>query len=312
MKQTHSICYFKLDNLFNIILEYKVYSNFAQMNDNFRQIIIQYNIQMNFGVITMYELNEGDAVTRKSYNNDIVFEIKKIYIKDDEKVAILHGITIRIEADSPISDLELIRKECEDRKLYNCRENFQVESRGNALLYTGKILHLDGDKRYSEKAFNYYKKIGLNAIVKNIPEYKQSLYVIALLDRYNPDILVVTGHDGMLKKGKGYNNINNYRNSKYFMNTVQKARNWENFTNNLVIFAGACQSYYEALISAGANFASSPGRIMIDFLDPIIVAQNVAITDRNRYITINDIEKQLRDGKLGINGIGARGKGIII
>ncbi len=30
-------------------------------------------------------------------------------------------------------------------------------------------------------------------------------------------------------------------------------------------FAGACQSYFEALISAGANFASSPARILIDF-----------------------------------------------
>ncbi len=31
---------------------------------------------------------------------------------------------------------------------------------------SGKILHLDGDKRYSEKAYNYYKKVGLDAIVK--------------------------------------------------------------------------------------------------------------------------------------------------
>lgn len=86
---------------------------------------------------------------------------------------------------------------------------------------------------------------------------------------------------------------------------------WESFTNNLVIFAGACQSYYEALINAGANFASSPGRIMIDFLDPIIVAQNVAITDRSKYITIKDIEKKLRDGRVGVNGIGSMGKAIV-
>lgn len=114
----------------------------------------------------------------------------------------------------------------------------------------------------------------------------------------------------MLKNNVGYYNINNYRNSKYFVNTVQRARIWENYTNNLVIFAGACQSYYEALINAGANFASSPGRIMIDFLDPIIVAQNVAITDRNKFISINDIEKKLRDGKVGVNGIGAKGKAL--
>lgn len=37
----------------------------------------------------------------------------------------------------------------------------------------------------------------------------------------------------------------------------------------LVIFAGACQSYFEAIISAGANFASSPARILIDFFRSI-------------------------------------------
>ncbi len=31
---------------------------------------------------------------------------------------------------------------------------------------TGKILHLDGDKQYSNKSYYYYKKLGLNAIVK--------------------------------------------------------------------------------------------------------------------------------------------------
>ena len=77
---------------------------------------------------------------------------------------------------------------------------------------------------------------------------------------------------------------------------------------NLVIFAGACQSYFEALISAGANFASSPARILIDFIDPLIVAEKVAITERYKYITIEDIESELRDGKDGINGIGANGK----
>ena len=188
---------------------------------------------------------------------------------------------------------------------------FDKEFKNKKLIYTGRILHLDGDKRYSEKAANYYKKIGLSAVVKNIPEYMQAWYIVGLLDKYNPDILVVTGHDKMLKTSVKYNDINNYKNSKHFANTVYKARMWESFTNNLVIFAGACQSYYEALINAGANFASSPGRIMIDFLDPIIVAQNVAITDRNSFITINDIEKKLRDGKIGVNGIGARGKAIV-
>ena len=31
------------------------------------------------------------------------------------------------------------------------------------------------------------------------------------IKRYNPDILVVTGHDGMIKSGTGFNDIYNYR-----------------------------------------------------------------------------------------------------
>ena len=89
----------------------------------------------------------------------------------------------------------------------------------------------------------------------------------------------------MIKKESGYNDIYNYRNSKHFVNTVKEARRYdEENKKNLVIFAGACQSYYEALIMAGANFASSPARILIDFLDPLIVAENIAIADNYKYI----------------------------
>ena len=66
---------------------------------------------------------------------------------------------------------------------------------------------------------------------------------------------------------------------------------------------GACQGYYEALIQAGANFASSPARILIDFVDPLIVAENIACTDVNKFITIRDFEDELRDGQKGISGV---------
>ena len=66
----------------------------------------------------------------------------------------------------------------------------------------------------------------------------------------------------MIKKGTNYNDIQNYRNSKHFISTVKEARRYDMDNNrNTVIFAGACQSYFEAIISAGANFASSPARI---------------------------------------------------
>ena len=104
----------------------------------------------------------------------------------------------------------------------------------------------------------------------------------------------------MIKSGRNYEDINNYRNSRYFAQTVRNIR--KNSKNkNLVIFAGACQSYYEALIAEGANFASSPARILIDFIDPLVVAEKIATTDSNKFLTIRDIEEDLRDGERGIN-----------
>jgi spore coat assembly protein len=276
----------------------------------------------------MEKLKKGDIVGRKSYNNDILFVIKKIIeLSNGEKLVILKGVTERIEADSDINDLCLIRKEILDNNLrsldlklteriaYQKIENKKEKSlakkdyRTIEKVVTGKILHLDGDRRYSQKSLRYYKEMGLNAIVKNVPESNQPKVVYNLLKYYDPDILVITGHDGMIKTESGYNDIYNYRNSKYFIRTVKEARRYDKENNkNLVIFAGACQSYFEALISAGANFASSPARILIDFLDPLIVAEKVALTDKYRYITINDIENELRDGKKGIDGIGANRK----
>lgn len=111
----------------------------------------------------------------------------------------------------------------------------------------------------------------------------------------------------MIRNERGYNDIYNYRNSRYFIETIKKARSWDR-DRKLVIFAGACQSYFEALISAGANFASSPARILIDFADPLIVAENVATTDSHRYLTIDDFAYELRDGRKGIDGIRSKWK----
>ena len=269
----------------------------------------------------MEKIRKGTIVSRNSYNNDILFIIKKIIkLSNGKKIVLLKGLTERIEADSYIEDLSLVKKEMiennlrsfdtklEERisinKIINSKEKSLIKKdhRNTEKIITGKILHLDGDRKYSQKSLRYYREMGLNAIVKNIPESKQPKVVYNLLKYYSPDILVITGHDGMIKKESGYNDIYNYRNSRYFIRTVKEARRYDKETNkNLVIFAGACQSYFEALITAGANFASSPARILIDFLDPLIVAEKVAIT-------IKDIENELRDGKKGIDGVGANGK----
>ena len=236
-----------------------------------------------YEVVIVNRFKKGDIVGRISYNKDVLFEITNIIkTSNNKKIMILKGITERIEADSPEDDLEIMDKRIvEDRlkkledkmenRIERCLKdpkycicnakkifNWKNETRSNKIIETGKILHLDGDKRYTEKSMKYYRSLGLNAVVKNVPENRQAQVVISLLDKYQPDVLVLTGHDGMIKKGTGFNDIYNYRNSRHFINTVNKARKWNSHGKDLAIFAGACQSYYEAIMAAGANFASSP------------------------------------------------------
>ena len=231
----------------------------------------------------MSKMKKGDIVARVSYNKDVLFEIINIIkTSNNKKIMILKGITERIEADSPEEDLEKMDKrviedkikKLEDKmssRIEKCLKDpkycicnaknifgFMQDKRSSRIVNTGKILHLDGDKRYTEKSMKYYKSLGLNAVVKNVAENKQALVIRSLLDRYQPDVLVLTGHDGMIKKGTGFNDIYNYRNSRHFIKTVNEARKWNSKGKDLAIFAGACQSYYEAIMAAGANFASSP------------------------------------------------------
>lgn len=258
----------------------------------------------------MKNIKKGDIVTRSSYKNDIVFYVDRIVKTENRgKIAILKGITLRIIADSPIDDLVL-----KNDKIVQQRMKFDYNSNYKKINFKkfGKILHLDGDINYSLKTEKYYRSKGLNSIVKHVSEYRQPIIINSLLNKYQPDILVITGHDGMIKNNKNFNDLENYRNSKYFVNSVIQARKWNNDKNSLIIFAGACQSYYEMLINAGANFASSPARILIDFKDPLIVAEEIAVTRNDQLVLMSDLEKKISNGRRAINGIGAVGKFFVI
>lgn len=54
----------------------------------------------------------------------------------------------------------------------------------------------------------------------------------------------------MIRGGTNYNDIYNYRNSKYFINSVIEAKRAKRSGKDIVIFAGACQSFFEAIMSA--------------------------------------------------------------
>ena len=272
----------------------------------------------------MEKIKKGDIVARKSNNLDILFSVERIIKSSNgRKIAILKGITIRIVVDAYLEDLVILDNKIlndslrsldikiEDRIntfLKKGKNKLQEKERNFESVKTGKILHLDGDRLYSEKSARYYRKMGLNAVVKNVAENKQPLIVKDYINKYNPDILILTGHDGMIKTGTKYADISNYRNSKYFAQGVVEARKICPSSIRLAIFAGACQSFFEAIMASGANFASSPGRILIDFMDPLIVAEKIAITNRNKFVTIKDIERELREGKKSIDGSGVMGK----
>ena len=148
----------------------------------------------------MNRIKKGDKVSRISHGEDIIFEVIKITKNNNNKIAMLKGITERIEVDSPIDDLIIVKNDIVEKRLRSLDYRFERKIQKDKLTsdfrnqetVLGKILHLDGDKRYSEKSYRYYQKMGLTAIVKNVPEYKQPKVVYNLLLYYKPDILVIT------------------------------------------------------------------------------------------------------------------------
>ena len=94
-----------------------------------------------------------------------------------------------------------------------------------------------------------------------------------------------------------------YKNSKYFVGAVREARKLESSHEKLIIIAGGCQSNYEELIRAGANFASSPKRINIHALDPAIIASSVALSVNSKSIDLLSVIEKTKYGSDGIGGI---------
>ncbi len=248
----------------------------------------------------------GDYVTRKSYNNDIVFKIIDI----EDSIYYLKGVSVRLLADSYEDDLVLADKnsKSEDDKEYLDRINIVNNmDREDYFYLPGKILHLDGDKEYLNKCLNYYKRINLRAIGVVEQEANMPLKIRELLEQYNPNILVITGHDAYYQKKGNKDDISAYKNSGNFIETVKEARKYENSHEKLIIIAGACQSDYEDLIRAGANFASSPKRINIHALDPAVIASSMSLSDISKDINIKDIITKTKYGKDGVGGIITKG-----
>lgn len=242
----------------------------------------------------MFEI--GDYVSRKSYNNDIVFKI----IELENNIAILKGVSIRLTADSDINDLVKVDKKTINDNFYPKLEEYQEFDRNEFFYLPGKILHVDADSEYLEKCMNFYKKNKIKAYGILLKEKELKDNLLKYLEMYNPDILVITGHDAYFRKSR---NGSQYKNTNNFVDAVKMARKYEKSHEKLLIIAGACQSNYEEIIKAGANFASSPKRINIHALDPAIIAGSLSFSDKNKSIDLLNILNKTKYGADGIGGI---------
>ena len=242
-------------------------------------------------------VNVGDYVTRKSYNNDILFEITKV----EDEIYYLKGVSVRLYADSYKEDLKLYNMLAEDEFRPDIT-TYRDLDRDEYFYLPGKILHLDGDNDYLEKCMDFYKKNRIMAYGLYVVEEDMAEKIQELLKKYNPDILVLTGHDSYSR-----NKRDKYKNTTYFVNAINEARKIEKSHEKLFIIAGGCQSNYEDLIKAGANFASSPKRINIHALDPAIVAACLSFSNKNEDINIIKILDKTKYGSSGMGGIITKG-----
>ncbi|MBO8172668.1 MAG: sporulation peptidase YabG [Bacillaceae bacterium] len=269
-------------------------------------------------------IREGDYVTRKSYGQDILFRV--IEVDKHKKIAYLKGLDWRLLADAPLDDLVQVRdkdiykwldktsfdgNEClrliqRERELLREKNEWlltgQDENEHGSFEIPGRVLHLDGDSGYVKLCTHLYQKLKIPVHAYHVREKDMPEMVVRLLKEVQPDILILTGHDSYKKSGQR-DQFSSYRNSRYFVEAVKEARKWEKNKDKLTIFAGACQSFFEAILEAGANFASSPKRINIHAQDPVYVAEKASYCSIRDTVNVLDMVKHTVSGIDGIGGI---------
>ncbi|MFH5186710.1 sporulation peptidase YabG [Paenibacillus sp. TAB 01] len=270
-------------------------------------------------------MKQGDLVTRRSYGGDIIFKIQEV----QRQHAVLRGVDYRLLADAPLNDLsaasvdpysyaygaeppwmDTLRK----TELHHSMTLPQYPGDESVPVFfdmPGKVLHLDGDPAYLRKCMNLYGELRVPVEGFYVAEANMAEALYRLLPQVKPDIVVITGHDGILKHRRNdemYTSpLGSYKNSHHFANAVRVARQYEKNRDTLTVIAGACQSHFEALMQAGANYASSPARVLIHALDPLCVAVKVAFTPIKDTVNIVDVIGLTHSGLEGLGGVESRG-----
>lgn len=277
-------------------------------------------------------MKQGDLVVRQSYGGDVLFRIEMITADR----AILKGLDYRLLADANISDLISINNPAASSVAHVIRQKVNQSLRHLHMAYApqeetdvqqsrpvhrpqldpryfefpGKVLHLDGDANYLKKSMQLYEVMKVPAEGYFVHESKMAEALIHLLPESQPDIVVITGHDSVLKNRAGLDlqSLSSYKNSQHFVNAVRVTREFDRSKDSMVIVAGACQSHYEALLAAGANFASSPGRILIHALDPVYIAIKASYTPMKEIINLPEVVEGTISGVDGVGGIETIGR----
>lgn len=276
-------------------------------------------------------MNIHDIVGRKSYHCDIIFRIIDIREQDGKTEAILFGEDMRLIADAPFDDLlaldekereyrhkndEVLQEQSllllsQDQELQKQKSEYEASDgyryTGDYFQIPGRVLHVDGDAVYLQKCMDMYEKIGIPVHGVYCNEKEMPLMIGELLDKYRPDVLVITGHDSYSKAKGSVFDINAYRHSIHFVQAVREARKKVPNLDQLVIFAGACQSHFESIIQAGANFASSPSRVNIHALDPVYIVAKLSFTPYSEHIRVWDVLRNTLSGEKGLGGIETKG-----
>ena len=264
----------------------------------------------------------GDIVARYSHRQDIFFHVDQIH-KNSEGVgfAILKGLNLRLLADAPLTDLiakrpvEVANYERDDHRMIyqklhklTSERKADLDEKNEFFEIPGRVLQVDGDQDYLSQCIKTYKQMGIQAKGICKSEVEQPKIIRRILQENPTDILVLTGHDAFIRGKKDFHSMDSYRSSRYFVESVLEARRFQHDMDTLVIFAGACQSNYEAILAAGANFASSPKRMLIHAFDPVFVVERIAFTPMDQIVSVKDILMHTITGTDGVGGIETRGQ----
>ena len=162
----------------------------------------------------------GDYVTRNSYNNDIIFKVVDIQGNN----CILCGVCIRLSADSPVEDLKIYDGKVDDDDFALDFNEYKTLDRNDYFYLPGKVLHIDGDKDFLNRSMNFYNRNKIKAYGIYSLESDLADNVYGYLEKYNPDILDMTGHDALYRKRRS---SGSYKNTDNFVRAVHEARRYD-------------------------------------------------------------------------------------